>query len=110
MASKPVKKLITADIDYQNAMAMEKLRKLRVENDAKELDLATKRDELCTKTGAVKEFSSVISSVYAQIRNADEQLTRLLALPPEKAALLHQYMENMLHDLSEIDVDLSCVQ
>ena len=55
----------------------------------------------------MSEFEKAISSVYAQIKNCDEQLQSLLQLNPQQADLLHNYMENILEDLSNIDIELS---
>lgn len=99
--------LIETSIKYRNRMAEEKLRKLTLANSHQEFDLEKKKDSICYKAVAVKEFEKAIGAVYAQIKNADEQLQALLQLNAQQADLLHDYMENVLEDLSNIEINLS---
>lgn len=99
--------LVETTIDYKNAMAKEKLRKLVLANDHQAFDLEKKQASVCYKSVAMSEFEKAISSVYSQIKNADEQLQALLQLTPQQAELLHDYMENILENLSNIDIELS---
>ena len=107
MSKKKETSLVETTIDYKNAMAKEKLRKLVLANDHQAFDLERKQASICYKAVAMGEFEKAISSVYAQIKNADEQLQALLQLNPQQADLLHDYMENILEDLSNIDIELS---
>ena len=99
--------LIETSIEYRNKMAEEKLKKLTLANSHQEFDLEKKKDSICYKAVAIKEFERTVSSVYAQIKNADEQLQALLQLNQQQADLLHDYMENILTDLSNIEINLS---
>lgn len=99
--------LVETTVDYRNKMAEEKLRKLHLANEHQAFDLDKKKDTICYRNVAIAEFEKAISSIYAQIKNADEQLTSLLRLNQQQADILHDYMENILNDLSNIDIDLS---
>lgn len=105
--AKKKEELIELSIDYRNKMAEEKYRKLKLNNDNVEIDLFKKQESICYKAVAISEFEKAISSIYAQIKNADEQLQSLLQLNPQQADLLHNYMENIIEDLSNIDIELS---
>lgn len=109
MPEKPRKKteLIETTIDYRNRMAEEKLRKIKLQNDHQSFDLNKKQETICYRAVAISEFEKAVGSIYAQIRNADEQLTALLRLNQQQADILHNYMENILEDLSNIDIELS---
>ena len=106
-SEKKEEKLIECTIEYRNEMAKEKLRRLMLQNDHQQFDLDKKNESVCYKAIAISEFEKAISSVYAQIQNAEEQLSDLLRLDQAQADVLHDYMENMLNALSEIDVELS---
>lgn len=99
--------LIETSVEYRNKMAEEKLRRIRLQNDHQAFDLDKKQETVCYRQVALAEFEKAISSIYAQIKNADEQLTSLLRLTQQQADILHDYMENILTDLSEIDIELS---
>lgn len=99
--------LVEVTLDYKNAMACEKLRKLKLANDHQAFDLEKKKETICYRAVAISEFEKAVSSIYAQIKNADEQLAALLKLNPQQAELLHDYMEAILDDLSNIDIELS---
>lgn len=99
--------LLETTLDYKNAMAAEKLRRIKLQNDHQDFDLQKKQETICYKNVAMSEFEKAVSSIYAQIKNADEQLTALLRLDQNQADLLHNYMENILEDLSNIDIQLS---
>lgn len=99
--------LLEVTPDYRNAMAAEKLRRIKLQNDHQDFDLQKKQETICYKNVAISEFEKAVSSIYAQIKNADEQLTALLRLSQNQADLLHNYMENILEDLSNIDIQLS---
>ena len=107
MPKKKENVLVETSVEYKNRMAEEKLRKLVLNNDHAEFDLEKKKDSICYKAVAISEFEKAVSSIYAQIKNADEQLQALLQLNPQQADLLHNYMENILEDLSNIDINLS---
>lgn len=99
--------LVEVTLTYKNAMAREKLRKLQLQNDHQAFDLEKKRETICYRAVAISEFEKAVSSIYAQIKNADEQLSALLRLEPAQAEVLHDYMENILTELSNIDIELS---
>lgn len=99
--------LVETTLNYKNEMACEKLRKLKLANDHQAFDLEKKKETICYRAVAISEFEKAVSSIYAQIKNADEQLAALLKLNPQQAELLHDYMENILIDLSNIEIELS---
>lgn len=96
--------LLELTVDYRNKMAEEKLRKLRLGNDTVALDLKRKEDTICYKAVAIKAFETAIVDVYNRIKNAPEQLTATLKLNPQQAALLDDYIEDILNDLAGMDV------
>ena len=104
--AKKKEELIELSIDYRNKMAEEKYRKLKLNNDNVEIDLFKKQDTICYKAVAMKEFEKAIGNIYARIKNADEQLTERLQLNIQQADILHNYMEDILNDLSDIDIQL----
>lgn len=99
--------LVEVTLNYKNAMAREKLRRIQLQNDHQAFDLEKKRETICYRAVAISEFEKAVSSIYAQIKNADEQLSALLRLEPAQAEVLHDYMENILTELSNIDIELS---
>ena len=107
MPKKKENVLVETTVEYKNKMAEEKLRKLVLNNDHQEFDLEKKKDSICYKAVAMSEFEKAVGSIYAQIKNCDEQLQSLLQLSQQQADLLHNYMENILEDLSNIDIELS---
>ena len=106
-SKKDEKSLIEYDVEYRNAMAKEKLRRLILQNDHQQFDLDKKNESVCYRAIAMSEFEKAIASIYAQIQNAEEQLGRLLRLDQTQVDVLHDYMENILNALSEINVELS---
>ena len=106
-SKKEQKSLIEYDVDYRNAMAKEKLRRLILQNDHQQFDLDKKNESVCYRAIAMSEFEKAIASIYAQIQNAEEQLAHLLRLDQTQVDVLHDYMENILTALSEINVELS---
>lgn len=102
--------LIETSIEYRNRMAEEKLKKLTLANSHQEFDLEKKKDSICYKAVAVKEFEKAIGDIYARIKNADEQLTDRLNLNIQQASILHDYMEQLLEDLSNIDIELDSTE
>ena len=106
-SKKEQKSLIEYDVDYRNAMAREKLRRLILQNDHQQFDLDKKNESVCYRAIAMSEFEKAIASIYAQIQNAEEQLAHLLRLDQTQVDVLHDYMENILNALSEINVELS---
>lgn len=110
MPKKKENVLVETSVDYKNRMAEEKLRKLVLNNDHAEFDLEKKKDSICYKAIAVKEFEKVVGDIYARIRNADEQLTNRLHLDVQQASILHDYMEQILEDLSNIDIELDSTE
>lgn len=106
-SKKAEKSLIEYDVEYRNAMAKEKLRRLILQNDHQQFDLDKKNESVCYRAIAMSEFEKAIASIYAQIQNAEEQLAHLLRLDQTQVDVLHDYMENILNALSEINVELS---
>lgn len=102
--------LIETSIEYRNRMAEEKLKKLTLANSHQEFDLEKKKDSICYKAVAVKEFEKAIGDIYARIKNAPEQLTNTLQLNPQQATLLDNYIDDILTDLSNIDVHLESTE
>lgn len=98
--------LIELSVEYRNKMAEEKLKKLTLANSHQEFDLEKKKDSVCYKAVAMKEFEKAVADIYARIKNAPEQLTSLLQLNPQQAALLDNYIDDILTDLSNIDIEL----
>ena len=99
--------LVEYTLEYRNAMAREKLRRLILQNDHQQFDLDKKNESVCYRAIAMSEFEKAIASIYAQIQNAEEQLAHLLRLDKTQVDVLHDYMENILNALSEINVELS---
>ena len=99
--------LVEYTLEYRNAMAREKLRRLILQNDHQQFDLDKKNESVCYRAVAMSEFEKAIASIYAQIQNAEEQLAHLLRLDQTQVDVLHDYMENILNALSEINVELS---
>lgn len=99
--------LVETTVEYKNKMAEEKLRKLVLNNDHQAFDLEKKQESICYRAVAMSEFEKAVGSIYAQIKNADEQLTALLHLNQQQTDILHSYMENILEDLSNIEINLS---
>ena len=110
MPKKKENALVETTVEYRNKMAEEKLRKLVLNNDHQAFDLEKKIDSICYKAVAVKEFEKVVGDIYARIRNADEQLTHRLHLDVQQASILHDYMEQILEDLSNIDIELDSTE
>ena len=106
-SKKEQQSLIEYDVEYPNAMAKEKLRRLILQNDHQQFDLDKKNASVCYRAIAMSEFEKAIASIYAQIQNAEEQLAHLLRLDQTQVDVLHDYMENILNALSEINVELS---
>ena len=106
-SKKEQKSLIEYDVEYRNAMAREKLRRLILQNDHQQFDLDKKNESVCYRAIAMSEFEKAIASIYAQIQNAEEQLAHLLRLDQTQVDVLHDYMENILNALAEINVELS---
>lgn len=100
------KDLLELTTDYRNKMAVEKLRKITLVNDAAELDLRKKEEAVCYITVAMKAFEDAAGDIYARIKNLPEQLTSLLTLTPRQASLLDSYVEDILVDLSNLDIKL----
>lgn len=98
--------LLELTVDYRNKMAEEKYRKLKLGNDHQAVDLAKKQDTICYRAVAMQEFEKAIGSIYARIKNADEQLVARLKLNIQQADLLHEYMEDILEDLANIDINI----
>lgn len=105
--SKDKLKLLELTPEYRNEMAVEKLRRLKLNNDHQQVDLNKKTGEICYIAVALQEFQGAISSVYSQIKNADERLCDLLKLDIKQSELLHDFMNDILDNLADIDVNLS---
>ena len=99
--------LVEYTLEYRNAMAREKLRRLILQNDHPQFDLDKKNESVCYRAIAMSEFEKAIASIYAQIQNAEEQLAHLLRLDQTQVDVLHDYMENILNALAEINIELS---
>ena len=97
--------LVEYTLEYRNAMAREKLRRLILQNDHQQFDLDKKNESVCYRAIAMSEFEKAIASIYAQIQNAEEQLAHLLRLDQTQVDVLHDYMENILNALGEINVE-----
>ena len=110
MPKKKENVLVETTVEYKNKMAEEKYRKLHLQNEHQAFDLEKKKDSICYKAIAIKEFEKVIGDIYARIRNADEQLTDRLHLDVNQSSILHDYMEQILDDLSNIDVELDSTE
>ena len=99
--------LVEYTLEYRNAMAREKLRRLILQNDHQQFDLDKKNESVCYRAIAMSEFEKAIASIYAQIQNAEEQLAHLSRLYQTQVDVLHDYMENILNALAEINVEVS---
>ena len=102
--------LVETTVEYKNKMAEEKYRKLHLQNEHQAFDLEKKKDSICYKAIAVKEFEKAIGDIHARIKNAPEQLTNMLQLNPQQATLLDNYIDDILTDLSNIDVHLESTE
>lgn len=107
MPKKKENVLVETTVEYKNKMAEEKYRKLHLQNEHQAFDLEKKQESICYRAVAISEFEKAVGSIYAQIKNADEQLTALLKLNQQQSEILHNYMENILIDLSNIEINLS---
>ena len=107
MPKKKENVLVETTVEYKNKMAEEKYRKLHLQNEHQAFDLEKKQESICYRAVAMSEFEKAVGSIYAQIKNADEQLTALLKLNQLQSEILHNYMENILIDLSNIEINLS---
>lgn len=107
MPKKKENALVETTVEYRNKMAEEKYRKLHLQNEHQAFDLEKKQESICYRAVAISEFEKAVGSIYAQIKNADEQLTALLHLNQQQTDILHSYMENILEDLSNIEINLS---
>ena len=107
MPKKKENTLVETTVEYRNKMAEEKYRKLHLQNEHQAFDLEKKQESICYRAVAMSEFEKAVGSIYAQIKNADEQLTALLHLNQQQTDILHNYMENILEDLSNIEIHLS---
>lgn len=107
MPKKKENVLVETTVEYKNKMAEEKYRKLHLQNEHQAFDLEKKQESICYRAVAMSEFEKAVGSIYAQIKNADEQLTALLHLNQHQTDILHNYMENILEDLSNIEINLS---
>ena len=97
---------ISESVEYKNEMAREKLRKIKLVNDGAELDLRKKQDCVCYITVALSAFENAIGDIFSRIKNAPEQLTSLLKLEPRNAELLNNFIDDILVDLSNLDIEL----
>lgn len=97
---------ISDSVEYQNEMAREKLRKIKLVNDNNELDLRKKQDCVCYINIALGSFENAVGDIYSRIKNAPEQLTALLKLDPRQAELLNDFIDDILVDLSNLDIEL----
>lgn len=107
MPKKKENVLVETTVEYKNKMAEEKYRKLHLQNEHQAFDLEKKQESICYRAVAMSEFEKAVGSIYAQIKNADEQLTALLHLNQQQTDILHNYMESILEDLSNIEINLS---
>lgn len=98
--------LLSESVEYKNEMATEKLRKIKLVNDANELDLRKKQDCVCYIKTAMSAFENAVCDIFSRIKNSPEQLTSLLKLDPRQAELLNDFVDSILFDLSNLDVEL----
>ena len=98
--------LLSHSVDYQNEMAKEKLRKIKLVNDTQELELRKKEESVCYISVAMKAFEDAVGDIFARIKNSPEQLTSLLKLEPRQAEMLNDYIDDILVDLSNLDIQL----
>lgn len=98
--------ILSESIEYKNEMAREKLRKIKLVNDTAELDLRKKQDCVCYIQIALSSFENAIGDIFSRIKNSPEQLTALLKLDPQQAELLNDFIDSILVDLSNLDIEL----
>lgn len=98
--------LLSESVEYKNEMASEKLRKIKLVNDGAELDLRKKQDCVCYIQTAMKAFEDAVGDIFSRIKNTPEQLTSLLKLDPRQAELLSDFIDDILVDLSNLDIEL----
>ena len=63
--------LVEYTLEYRNAMAREKLRRLILQNDHQQFDLDKKNESVCYRAIAMSEFEKAIASIDAQIQKAE---------------------------------------
>ena len=98
--------ILAESVEYKNEMAREKLRKIKLVNDGAELDLRKKQDCVCYITIAMSAFENAVGDIFSRIKNSPEQLTSLLKLDPRQAELLNDFVDDILVDLSNLDIEL----
>lgn len=98
--------ILSETTEYKNDMAREKLRKIRLVNDGAELDLRKKQDCVCYISVAMSAFENAVGDIFSRIKNCPEQLTSLLKLDPRQAELLDDFIDDILVDLSNLDIQL----
>ena len=98
--------ILSETTEYKNDMAREKLRKIRLVNDGAELDLRKKQDCVCYITVAMSAFENAVGDIFSRIKNSPEQLTSLLKLDPRQAELLNDFIDDILVDLSNLEIQL----
>ena len=98
--------ILSETTEYKNDMAREKLRKIKLVNDNNELDLRKKQDCVCYINIALSAFENAIGDIFSRIKNSPEQLTALLKLDPRQAELLNDFIDDILVDLSNLDIEL----
>lgn len=98
--------ILAESVEYKNEMAREKLRKIKLVNDGAELDLRKKQDCVCYINIALSAFENAVGDIFSRIKNSPEQLTSLLKLDPRQAELLNNFVDDILVDLSNLDIEL----
>ena len=98
--------ILSETTEYKNEMAREKLRKIKLVNDTNELDLRKKQDCVCYISIALSAFENAVGDIFSRIKNSPEQLTALLKLDPQQAELLNDFIDSILVDLSNLDIEL----
>ena len=98
--------ILSETTEYKNEMAREKLRKIKLVNDTNELDLRKKQDCVCYISIALSAFENAVGDIFSRIKNSPEQLTALLQLDPQQAELLNDFIDSILVDLSNLDIEL----
>ena len=98
--------ILSETTEYKNSMAREKLRKIKLVNDTAELDLRKKQDCVCYIAVAMSAFENAVGDIFSRIKNSPEQLTALLKLDPQQAELLNDFIDDILVDLSNLDIEL----
>lgn len=101
-------------LDYVNALAYSRLlksnetaRSLQIANDRAQLELDRSRGDLCYIATALDEFGGAVAGIMAVIRNLPTSLSLSLRLTTEQQAILQSEINDLLSELSDIDITLT---